>query len=153
MKIRTAKKEARNALRKDVRPPEEFGSEDLNPRGQIAKGMEMSARRAISLHNALLSLLKVQGTVNDVKTRPMVGWKEADKHLKDALGTTYWRTPTWKYGWEWTVDHWLDGGLERSIQVSLSYMPSENRKRVKKMMVGTEGIDMPAYMERHKSIG
>ena len=142
MKINRTKQEAQNALRKQQRPAEEYGSEALNPRGAIAKGMEMSAKRAISLHRALAEMLKIQGSVRDLKYKPVTGHSEVTKHLKAALGTAYWRTPTWKYGWAWTVGHWLDGGLERGVRTNLANMPTENAERVRVLMREVNGLNV-----------
>lgn len=132
MRLSKAKREARNSRRKDVRPAEEFGIENLNPRGSISKGLEMGAKRAFSLHLALSEMLEIQGTVDAVKADPIIGVPRIEKRLREALGREYWRHPLWRYGWEWLVDHWISGGLERSIEVTMMNMPSQARARVSK---------------------
>ena len=155
MKIRTknARAEVANSVRNAEEPAEEFGVESLNPRGTIAKQLEMSCRRSIALHKALMSMLDIQGNVQEVKYNPAPhGYNDTTRHLKDALGDEWWRTPTWRYGWEWLVDLWMDGGIRRGIDVTMDNMPSNNRKRVKKALREADmkaAEEMEDYIERY----
>jgi len=133
--IKNARVEVDNAKRNVEIPTEEFGIEDLNPRGQIAKQMEMGARRSIALHKVLMALLDIQGSLSEVKYRPAAfGDPEVQREMKVALGDSWWHEPTWKYGWEYLVDLWSSGGIRRGLDVALVNMPTVNRERVQKMM-------------------
>lgn len=152
MKIRTrsARVEIDNAKRNVEEPSEGFGIEDLNPRGAIAKQMEMGARRSIALHQVLMTLLDMQGVLTEVKYKPAVhGHPDVLRDMKVALGDTWWHEPTWKYGWEYLVDLWSSGGIKRGLDVALTNMPSANRKRVEKMM---KEADMKAADEMEEYV-
>ena len=61
------------------------------------------------------------------------GWKRSGRLLDnlDSIPTPNWNAAaTWDW---WDVFHyWLDGNLERDLEVTLSYLPVENRNRVRK---------------------
>jgi len=142
LRIAYAKAEVRNAQRNVEEPAEDFGIEGLNPRGGIAKEMEMSCRRSIALHRCLMALLDTQGSIAEVKYRPAIySDAEAMREIKKALGDTWWHETTWRYGWEYLVDLWASGGIRRGIDTAMTNMPSVNRKRVEKELLDSEMHD------------
>lgn len=153
IKINNTRVEIDNARRNVEEPSEEFGVENLNPRGQIAKQMEMAARRSIALHTSLMAMLDQQGNIQEVKYRPAGhGFPDIERGLKEALGKEWWRTPTWKYGWEYTVDLWTSGGFRRGIDVAMTNMPTENRTRVELALAAADmkaADEMEEYVEKY----
>lgn len=111
----------------------------LNPRGQVAKSMEMTVRRSIALDRLLSTYTSMQPVRAPVwPTRvPLL-----DKLCKEATGMDeYWRHPLWSpahdnAAWRWMYEHWRSGGLRRGQDALYHMLPAENAERVDKLLGG-----------------
>lgn len=78
----------------------------------------MAVRRAFDFNDALLDALASEKTVDGVKKAGRY-LMLTDKRLRDIFDQT---SPEFRHldAWAWAVDHWYNGGLRRSVEVTMS---------------------------------
>ena len=69
--------------------------------------------------------------VPTLKWKEGSGWRRANRRLDDEESIPVAKpNASAKSLWPTVFDHWLDGGLERSVEALLMVLPEENRVRV-----------------------
>ena len=102
----------------------------LNPKGRVAKSMEMSIRRAAALDKLC--------SYSDAWVPPRPANRTLEKLAEEATGQKqYWRHPIWREDtWRWVYLHWRNGGLRRSITALSQMLPKQNAARVEQLVLG-----------------
>lgn len=115
---------------------EDFSVEDLNPRGQTCKTMEMAIKRGRVLRRLCREALEAaDGDPRYARTltpwHSGFGAKRAD--VIEVFGEpVYEAERTWASWWPWLWDAWYDGSLDRDEEIFLSHLPSSVRQKLTK---------------------
>jgi len=111
-----AKREAANVGNND----RVFGVEDINPRSHAIRDLRMAVKRAQHLDSLLGEMLEYAKTYEALARSPVRHVCKADD----------WDLVKRVYDWEWTVMHWADGGLRRSIEDVKLNLPAKVREKL-----------------------
>ena len=106
---------------------------DLNPKGQVVKGMEMSVRRSRRL-GKLIRLIHDQTSdlATTRRTTPLAAGVGSRTEIRQVFGDSPWAHPLIRFPdmWAWTVDHWYSGAMERSEKAMLANLPDSIREKL-----------------------
>lgn len=106
----------------------------LNPRGMIAKQLEMCVRRGATLAE-LIVLYSVRVGADEARRTPWARtWPEEEKLAIAATGLKeWWRSPIFRQpGWTIAWDLWAIGADVRGVNVILTMLPGPNIDRIEK---------------------
>lgn len=109
----------------------EYTVEDLNPKGQTVKGIEMAIRRSQMLGAMCVAVLDQTGTMPEAyMTLPWMTGTIASSKIKFVFGDGWYRRRhIWDEWWPWFMDYWYSGGMERGERIAAENLPLEIRKR------------------------
>lgn len=128
-------------------------SEILNPRGNLAKELEMTAKKASWL-SLLCSYWLAYHKDNAEDARSNEPTYKLPKQISnsDRYNKAYtncglwepmaptkkdWNRPAWGYrsDWSWIFDYYYSGGLDRGIEYLKSVLPEANVKAIEKELL------------------
>jgi hypothetical protein len=110
-----------------------FTVDDLNPRGQVVKTMEMAVRRGRALRVLCMKMLDhYEG--NHEWARNTSPWDESIMDKGELLlvfgEPIYEGKRRYAHLWPWFYDQWSSGAMERQELVALSLLPSSVRSKL-----------------------
>ena len=115
--------------------------EDLNPRSQAVKAMEMTVKRCLLLGTVMHEIFaRCNADIDMVKASPPAGWGYLSFEHSDERGTmhtaltTLWGDDFWSHPeyqqWELMVDYWRSGSLDHQIRDLAANLPRSVRKKL-----------------------
>ena len=125
-------------------------SEMLNPRGRLARDLEMTARRASWLSLMCAHWLAFKGDNAEAARRDEPTYnlpkffRDSERfNLARKKSGAYERsrskraTPSWadRWDWAWVFNYWYSGGLDGAVKNLMEMLPSENVKAIERELL------------------
>ena len=125
-------------------------SDFLNPRGGIAKDLEMTAKRASWLSLMCAHWLSYKGDDAEAARRDEPTYnlpnffRDSERfNLARKKSGVYERarskraTPSWaeRWDWEWVFDYWYTGRLDDAVKNLMEMLPPENVEAIEKELL------------------
>ena len=110
----------------------DYDASDFKPTARCNKSQEMAVRRAYQLNAGLIEALNREGSLDEVKRlHRSVIWEIPA--LYDLFISKGQRSPEFLHpeAWEWTIEHWWNGGLKRSVEATMHNIHPDNVKAIK----------------------